>query len=91
MLSLVFNAEMYGDRLAEGGEEKLKVHCYRALLEKLLVARDPGLRHTQLRTVAQAHKMDFPSYARQVNNGTAAGCLGSRATAHSAQNSSPGP
>jgi hypothetical protein len=31
-----------------------------------LVARDPGLRHTQLRTVAQAPKMDFPSYARQV-------------------------
>ncbi len=61
---------MYGDRLAEGGEEKLKVHCYRALLEQLLVARDPGLRHTQLRTVAQAHKMDFPSYVRQVNNGT---------------------
>jgi hypothetical protein len=59
---------MYGNRLAEGGEEKLKVHCYRALLEKLLVARDPGLRHTQLRTVAQAHKMDFPSYVRQVNN-----------------------
>jgi hypothetical protein len=71
---------MYGDRLAEGGEEKLKVHCYRALLEQLLVARDPGLRHTQLRTVAQAHKMDFPSYARQVNNGAA----------HSTQNSSPG-
>jgi hypothetical protein len=58
---------------------------------QLLVARDPGLRHTQLRTVAQAHKMDFPSYAHQVNNGTAAGCLGSRAPAHSAQNSGPGP
>ncbi len=65
---------MYGDRLAEGGEEKLKVHCYRALLEQLLVARNPGLRHTQLRTVAQAHKMDFPSYVRQVYNGAAAGC-----------------
>jgi hypothetical protein len=70
---------MYGDRLAEGGEEKLKVHCYRALLEQLLVARDPGLRHTQLRTVAQAHKMDFPSYERQLNIGTAAGSPGSRA------------
>ena len=79
LLSLVFYAEMYGDRLAEGGEEKLKVHCYRALLEQLLVARDPGLRHTQLRTVAQAHKMDFPSYARQLNIGTAAGSPGSRA------------
>jgi hypothetical protein len=58
---------------------------------QLLLAQDPGLRHTQLRTVAQAHNMDFPSYARQVNNATAAGCPGSRAPAHSAQNSGPGP
>jgi hypothetical protein len=58
---------------------------------QLLVARDPGLWHTQLRTVAQAHKMDFPSYARQVNKGRAAGCKGTQATAHSTQNSCPGP
>jgi hypothetical protein len=58
---------------------------------QLLVARDPGLRHTQLRTVAQAHKMDFTSYARQVNNATAAGCPESLAPAHSAQNIGPGP
>jgi hypothetical protein len=58
---------MYTERLRAGEEDKLKVHCYRALLEKLLVNKQPGLRHTQLKTIARAHQLDFPTYARQVS------------------------
>ena len=58
---------MYTERLRGGEEDRLKVHCYRALLEKLLVSKDPGLRHTQLKTVARAHQLDFPTYVRQAS------------------------
>ncbi len=57
---------MYTERLRAGEEDRLRVHCYRALLEQLLVTKQPGLRHTQLKTVARAHQLDFPSYVRQV-------------------------
>ena len=58
---------MYTERLRGGEEDRLKVHCYRALLEKLLVSKDPGLRHTQLKTVARAHQLDVPTYVRQAS------------------------
>ena len=51
--------EMYSDRLKAGEEDKLKVHCYRAVLEKLLVKKDPSLRHSILKTVARAHELNF--------------------------------
>lgn len=60
--------EMYTERLRSGDEDRLRVHCYRALLEQLLVARRPGLRHTQLRSVARAHQLDFATYVRQATS-----------------------
>ncbi|XP_050715455.1 methyltransferase-like protein 25B [Eriocheir sinensis] len=55
--------EMYTDRLSLGAEN-LKVHCYRACLEQILVRRWPHHRHAGLRSVNNAHLMDFPSYAK---------------------------
>jgi len=54
--------EMYTERLRKEQEDKLKVHCYRALLEKLLLGRDKKFRHTILKTVARAHEMPFADY-----------------------------
>ena len=39
------------------------MHCYRAVLEKILVTRDSSLRHTILKTVAKAHLLSFKDYA----------------------------
>jgi len=55
--------EMYRDRLCAGEQDKLKVHCYRAVLEKILVTKDQSLRHTILKTVARAHQISFQDYA----------------------------
>jgi len=54
--------EMYTDRLRREQEDKLKVHCYRALLEKLLIGRNEDFRHCILKTVARAHEMSFVDY-----------------------------
>jgi len=32
--------EMYSERLRAGEQDKLKVHCYRAVLEKILVNKE---------------------------------------------------
>ena len=56
--------ETYIERLKDGDVERLKVHCYRALLEKLLCEVDKDLRHSSLKTVSKAYKMDFEEYAR---------------------------
>ncbi|XP_023345260.1 protein RRNAD1 isoform X2 [Eurytemora carolleeae] len=55
--------EMYTERLREGEEDKLKVHCYRAVLEKFLMKKDPALKHSILRTVSRAHTLTFLEYA----------------------------
>ena len=58
--------EVYADKLrVRGDEEKLKVHCYRAVLERLLMKRDPKYRHTILKTVAKSHLLSFPEYVRR--------------------------
>jgi len=54
--------EMYTKRLKQEEENKLKVHCYRAMLEKLLLGRDEKYRHTILKSVARAHEMSFSDY-----------------------------
>merc|ERR1719154_15499 len=54
--------EMYTERLRKEQEDKLKVHCYRALLEKLLIGRINKFRHTILKTVARAHEIPFADY-----------------------------
>jgi len=55
--------EMYTDRLRANQQDKLKVHCYRAVLEKLLVLKDRNLSHSILKTVARAHELPFRDYA----------------------------
>ncbi len=58
--------EVYRLRLRQdGGAGKLKVHCYRALLERLLQGRDPGMRHCGLSTVQRAETIPFADYARR--------------------------
>ena len=56
--------ETYTERLSQPEEnEKLKVHCYRAVLEHLLVTtRSAKYRHTILKTVSKAHNLSFPEY-----------------------------
>ncbi|KAK3887915.1 hypothetical protein Pcinc_007998 [Petrolisthes cinctipes] len=56
--------EMYASRLKEGADN-LKVHCYRACLEEILVQHWPHHYHAGLRSVNRAHKMDFPKYATE--------------------------
>lgn len=55
--------EMYSERLGED-KAKLKIHCYRAVLEHLLMAKDPNLRHLGLKTVPRAHEKTFCDYAK---------------------------
>ena len=59
---------MYAQKLKEDGnsnENKLKVHCYRAVLEYLLIKRDPKYRHTILKTVTKSHLLTFSEYVRR--------------------------
>ena len=42
-----------------------KVHCYRAMLEKLLVDKNKDLRHCILKTVTRAHEMSFTEYVNK--------------------------
>ncbi|KAK8380411.1 hypothetical protein O3P69_016767 [Scylla paramamosain] len=50
--------EMYTDRLSLG-TDNLKVHCYCACLEEILVKHWPHHYHAGLRSVNNAHHMDF--------------------------------
>ena len=60
---------MYADKLRQGQQDKLKVHCYRALLEKMLVSRDTQYRHTILKTVSKSHTISFPEYVSRATAG----------------------
>ncbi|XP_065560150.1 methyltransferase-like protein 25B isoform X2 [Artemia franciscana] len=57
--------EMYLKRLNDNEVEKLKIHCYRAALECILVSIDPSLKRSGLRSVKNAHCMPFNSYAME--------------------------
>ncbi|XP_045611979.2 methyltransferase-like protein 25B isoform X1 [Procambarus clarkii] len=54
--------EMYISRLKVGADN-LKVHCYRAALEEIIMKYWPHHRHAGLRSVNHAHKMEFSQYA----------------------------
>ncbi|XP_063882966.1 methyltransferase-like protein 25B [Scylla paramamosain] len=56
--------EMYTDRLSLG-TDNLKVHCYCACLEEILVKHWPHHYHAGLRSVNNANHMDFSTYAKQ--------------------------
>ncbi|KAJ1521657.1 hypothetical protein ONE63_003303 [Megalurothrips usitatus] len=55
--------EVYCQKLQLQQYNTLKIHCYRAALEKLIVKYRPDLKHSGLRSVKHFDKMDFPSYA----------------------------
>ncbi|XP_040433940.1 protein RRNAD1 [Falco naumanni] len=42
----------------------LRAHCYRAILETLIRAAHPGMKHPGVQTVKKAHALSFPQYAR---------------------------
>ena len=67
--------EMYSSKLRLGEEDRLKVHCYRAVLENLLVRRDPRYRHTILKTVSKSHLLSFPEYVSRATVGLVEGGL----------------
>ncbi|NXI17392.1 RRNAD protein, partial [Irena cyanogastra] len=54
--------EEYEGRLRGGGAQ-LRAHCYRAVLESLIRAADPGKRHLGLQPGRKAHGLSFPQYA----------------------------
>ena len=58
--------ETYVNRLrTEEDSSKLKVHCYRALLELLIDENNPKLRHSALRSVPKSHLLSFQEYAEK--------------------------
>ncbi|XP_049882839.1 methyltransferase-like protein 25B [Pectinophora gossypiella] len=54
--------EVYCDRLKKGTYEDLKVHAYRAALERLLVDHDPKLKHVQVRSIKHSNNLNFRKY-----------------------------
>ncbi|XP_041975584.1 protein RRNAD1 [Aricia agestis] len=54
--------DMYCERLCKGDYNDLKIHAYRAALEKLLVNTDPKLKHTPVRSIKHSNDMTFESY-----------------------------
>uniref|UniRef100_T1JDR7 Poly [ADP-ribose] polymerase n=1 Tax=Strigamia maritima TaxID=126957 RepID=T1JDR7_STRMM len=51
-------------RLKSGEITLLKIHCYRAILESLIVKYHPLRKHSGLRSVKNAHEMTFAEYAK---------------------------
>ncbi|XP_018026025.1 methyltransferase-like protein 25B isoform X2 [Hyalella azteca] len=66
--------EAYACRLA-AGDDNLKVHCYRAALEQILVRRWPEHRRAGLRPVKHAHTKPFQEYARRAVKALAGGTI----------------
>ncbi|KAG6441836.1 hypothetical protein O3G_MSEX002033 [Manduca sexta] len=54
--------EVYAERLMKGNYEDLKVHAYRAALERILVTYDPQLKHSPVRSVKHSDTMTFEKY-----------------------------
>ncbi|NXN84514.1 RRNAD protein, partial [Bombycilla garrulus] len=54
--------EEFEGRLRRGSPH-LRAHCYRAVLESLIRAADPGKRHLGLQPGRKAHALSFPQYA----------------------------
>ncbi|XP_069688496.1 methyltransferase-like protein 25B isoform X2 [Periplaneta americana] len=54
--------EVYCQRLCVGQYEDLKVHCYRAVLEKILTKHWPHLRHTMIKSIKHTTDMTFHQY-----------------------------
>ncbi|KAF5304507.1 hypothetical protein FQR65_LT07934 [Abscondita terminalis] len=54
--------EAYIERLKTGYHKQLKVHAYRAALEKLIVRRSPSMNHSQVCSVKCTDNLSFSEY-----------------------------
>ncbi|PSN32724.1 Protein RRNAD1 [Blattella germanica] len=54
--------EAYSERLYLGQYENLKIHCYRAALEKILVKYWPHLKHTMIKSIKHSTDLTFSQY-----------------------------
>ncbi|CAH0405171.1 unnamed protein product [Chilo suppressalis] len=54
--------EVYCDRLRKGDYKDLKIHAYRAALERILVDIDPKLKHAPVRSIKHSDTMTFERY-----------------------------
>lgn len=54
--------ETSSERLRFGHYDNLKVHCYRAALEKILMKYWPHLQHTRIKSVKHTNNMTFTEY-----------------------------
>ncbi|XP_013175925.1 PREDICTED: protein RRNAD1 isoform X2 [Papilio xuthus] len=55
--------ETYSERLLKGQYDYLKIHAFRAALEKVLVEHDPALKHSPVRSIKHSNTMTFESAA----------------------------
>ncbi|XP_055840119.1 methyltransferase-like protein 25B [Episyrphus balteatus] len=62
-------AEVYCDRLSNELYEDLKVHSFRATIEKIFVKYWPELKHSGLRSVKHSKGMSFDDYVKRATNG----------------------
>ncbi|XP_034244273.1 protein RRNAD1-like [Thrips palmi] len=60
--------EAYCQRLEKQQYEVLKIHCYRAVLEKLITKYNPEMKRIGLRSVKHFDEMDFSTYATRALN-----------------------
>uniref|UniRef100_A0A2A4JAH1 Methyltransferase domain-containing protein n=1 Tax=Heliothis virescens TaxID=7102 RepID=A0A2A4JAH1_HELVI len=57
--------EVYCERLCKGNYEDLKIHAYRAALERILVDHNPKLKHAPVRSIKHSDTMTFEKYCAQ--------------------------
>ncbi|XP_047984547.1 methyltransferase-like protein 25B isoform X2 [Leguminivora glycinivorella] len=55
--------EIYLERLRKDNYDDLKVHAYRAALERILVEHDPKLKHAPVRNIKHSNTMTFHQYS----------------------------
>ncbi|XP_047526616.1 methyltransferase-like protein 25B isoform X2 [Vanessa atalanta] len=60
--------ETYCQKLCRGDYKDLKVHAYRAALEKILVEMDPEFKHMPIRSVKHTNDMSFERAKGDVEN-----------------------
>ncbi|NXX12002.1 RRNAD protein, partial [Podargus strigoides] len=56
--------EEYERRLLGGDSDRLRPHCYRAVLETLIRAAAPGTKRPGVQTVKNSHTLSFSQYAQ---------------------------
>ncbi|XP_045481622.1 methyltransferase-like protein 25B [Harmonia axyridis] len=60
--------ENYIEKLLEGEYWKLRIHAYRATIEKILSEIEPGYKHIPLANVKYAKDLDFASYCKKATS-----------------------